>query len=32
MGTLLTGVAAIVLWGATATAMPPMLQSAAMRH
>jgi len=30
--TLLTGVAAIVLWGATATAMPPMLQSAAMRH
>jgi predicted MFS family arabinose efflux permease len=26
------GVAAIVLWGATATAMPPMLQAAAMRH
>lgn len=32
MGTLLTGVVAIVLWGATATAMPPLLQSAAMRH
>ena len=30
--TVLTGVAAIVLWGAAATAMPPMLQSAAMRH
>ena len=29
---LLTGVVAVVLWGATATAMPPMLQSAAMRH
>jgi predicted MFS family arabinose efflux permease len=28
----LFGVAAIVLWGATATAMPPMLQAAAMRH
>lgn len=26
------GVAAIVLWGAMATAMPPILQSAAMRH
>jgi len=23
---------AIILWGATATAMPPLLQSAAMRH
>jgi len=32
MGTLLTGVVAIILWGATATAMPPLLQSAAMRH
>lgn len=31
-GTLVVGVVAIVLWGATATAMPPMLQSAAMRH
>lgn len=31
-GTMLTGVVAIVAWGATATAMPPMLQSAAMRH
>ncbi|WP_319436085.1 MFS transporter [Mycobacterium sp. RTGN5] len=28
----LLGVAAIVLWGATANAMPPMLQAAAMRH
>jgi predicted MFS family arabinose efflux permease len=28
----LAGVAAIVLWGATANAMPPMLQAAAMRH
>ncbi|EHB55360.1 major facilitator superfamily MFS_1 [Mycolicibacterium rhodesiae JS60] len=27
-----SGAAAIVLWGATATAMPPMLQAAAMRH
>ena len=26
------GVAAIILWGAAATAMPPLLQSAAMRH
>lgn len=26
------GVAAIILWGAMATAMPPILQSAAMRH
>ncbi len=32
LATMLIGVAAIVLWGATATAMPPMLQSAAMRH
>ena len=32
LGTLLTGVVAIILWGATATAMPPLLQSAAMRH
>ena len=30
--TLLAGIVAIVAWGATATAMPPMLQSAAMRH
>ncbi|WP_420093176.1 MFS transporter [Mycolicibacterium sphagni] len=28
----LAGVVAIVLWGATANAMPPMLQAAAMRH
>jgi predicted MFS family arabinose efflux permease len=28
----LAGVLAIVLWGATANAMPPMLQAAAMRH
>ncbi len=28
----LLGAAAIVLWGATANAMPPMLQAAAMRH
>lgn len=26
------GIAAIIGWGATATAVPPMLQSAAMRH
>ncbi|MCI4673851.1 MFS transporter [Mycolicibacterium litorale] len=32
IATLLTGVVAIVLWGATATAMPPLLQTAAMRH
>ena len=32
MASLLVGVVAIVAWGATATAMPPMLQSAAMRH
>ena len=30
--TLLAGVVAIVGWGATSTAMSPMLQSAAMRH
>lgn len=29
---VLLGVAAIILWGAMATAMPPILQSAAMRH
>lgn len=29
---VLVGVVAVVLWGATATAIPPMLQSAAMRH
>lgn len=28
----LVGAAAIVLWGASANAMPPMLQAAAMRH
>ncbi|WP_059015112.1 MFS transporter [Mycobacterium sp. M26] len=32
VATVLAGSAAIVLWGAAATAMPPMLQSAAMRH
>jgi predicted MFS family arabinose efflux permease len=31
-GVVLAGVVAVVAWGATATAMPPMLQSAAMRH
>lgn len=31
-GLVLAGVVAVVAWGATATAMPPMLQSAAMRH
>jgi predicted MFS family arabinose efflux permease len=31
-GALLIGVVAIVAWGATATAVPPMLQSTAMRH
>ncbi|MFN8072309.1 MAG: MFS transporter [Mycobacterium sp.] len=31
-GNLLTGIVAVIAWGATATAMPPMLQSAAMRH
>jgi predicted MFS family arabinose efflux permease len=30
--TLLTGIVAVLVWGATATAVPPMLQSAAMRH
>jgi predicted MFS family arabinose efflux permease len=30
--TMVAGVGAIILWGAMATAMPPMLQSAAMRH
>ena len=30
--TLLTGIAAVLIWGATATAISPMLQSAAMRH
>jgi len=30
--TVLIGIVAIVGWGATATAMSPMLQSAAMRH
>ena len=30
--TLLTGIVAVLTWGATATAIPPMLQSAAMRH
>lgn len=29
---LIVGVVAIIVWGATATAIPPMLQSAAMRH
>lgn len=32
VATLLVGVVAVVAWGATATAVPPMLQSAAMRH
>jgi len=32
LAAVLTGVAAIILWGAMATAMPPILQSAAMRH
>ncbi len=30
--TMLVGIVAVVAWGATATAIPPMLQSAAMRH
>ena len=30
--TMLAGIVAIIAWGATATAVPPMLQSAAMRH
>ena len=32
VGTLVIGVVAVIGWGATATAMPPILQSAAMRH
>ena len=32
LATLFVGIVAVVLWGATATAVPPMLQSAAMRH
>jgi predicted MFS family arabinose efflux permease len=32
VATLLTGIVAVLIWGATATAIPPMLQSAAMRH
>jgi len=32
LGTMLIGVLAIVGWGATATAMAPMLQSAVIRH
>ena len=31
-GNLLAGIVAVIAWGATAAAMPPMLQSAAMRH
>jgi predicted MFS family arabinose efflux permease len=31
LATLVVGVGAIVLWGAASTALPPMLQSAAMR-
>jgi predicted MFS family arabinose efflux permease len=30
--TVLIGVVAVMVWGATATAMAPLLQSAAMRH
>jgi len=30
--TVLVGIVAVVVWGGTATAMSPMLQSAAMRH
>lgn len=30
--TLVLGIAAVIGWGATATAVPPMLQTAAMRH
>jgi predicted MFS family arabinose efflux permease len=30
--TVLVGVVAVMVWGATATAMAPLLQSAAMRH
>jgi len=29
---MLIGIVAVIAWGATATAVPPMLQSAAMRH
>jgi len=29
---MLAGIVAVIAWGATATAVPPMLQSAAMRH
>jgi len=32
VATVLVGIAAVVAWGGTATAMSPMLQSAAMRH
>jgi predicted MFS family arabinose efflux permease len=32
VATVLIGIVAVVAWGATATAMSPMLQSAAMRH
>ena len=32
VATLIVGIVAILGWGATATAVPPMLQSAAMRH
>ena len=32
LGTLLIGIVTVIAWGATATAMPPILQSAAMRH
>ena len=32
LATLITGIVAVLVWGATATAIPPMLQSAAMRH
>ena len=32
VATVLVGVVAVVAWGGTATAMSPMLQSAAMRH
>jgi predicted MFS family arabinose efflux permease len=31
LGVLAVGVGAVVLWGAASTALPPMLQSAAMR-
>ncbi len=30
--TLIVGIVAVIGWGATATAVPPMLQAAAMRH